>query len=51
MAGPLEAFRACLFHSTPDWRVIAESGLSLVVLIAVAISVYRSVEAHLAERA
>lgn len=51
MAGPLEAFRACLFHTTPEWRVIVESGVSLVVLIIAAVSVYRSVEAHLAERA
>lgn len=51
MAGPLAAFRACLFHTTPEWRVIAESGVSLALLIVVAVFVYRSVEAHLAERA
>jgi lipopolysaccharide transport system permease protein len=51
MTGPLEAFRACLLHTAPDWRVIAESGLSLFVVILAAVSVYRFEEAHLAERA
>ncbi len=50
VTGVLEAFRSCLFGTAPDWRLIAESGVSIVVLIAIAAGVFHRLEADLAER-
>ena len=50
VAGLLAAFRACLFGTAPDWRIIAETGVSMLVLIAIAVSIFHRLEADLAER-
>ncbi len=50
MAGVLEAFRACLFHVAPDWTIIAQSAAATVVLAGVAVWLFHSLEADLAER-
>ncbi len=51
IAGLLAAFRACLFGMTPDWGLIARSGVSVLVLIGVSVAIFHRLEADLAERA
>jgi lipopolysaccharide transport system permease protein len=48
--GLLAAFRACLFGAAPDWGLIAQSGVSILILIGVAVEIFHHLEADLAER-
>lgn len=50
VTGVLEAFRACLFGTAPDWSLIAESGVAMVLLTVGAIALFHRLEADLAER-
>lgn len=50
ITGLLEAFRACLFGTAPDWTIIAQSGVSILVLIVLAVGIFHRLEADLAER-
>jgi len=50
ITGLLAAFRACLFGTAPDWGIIAQSGVAILVLIAAAVLIFHRLEADLAER-
>jgi lipopolysaccharide transport system permease protein len=51
MAGVVEAFRCCLFGTTPDWTLLAWSALSALLIAIAAIFLFHQLEADLAERA
>ncbi len=50
VTGILSAFRSCLFGTAPDWGLIAQSGCSILILIAMAVTIFHRLEADLAER-
>jgi len=50
VAGVLEAFRSCLFGTAPDWGLMAQSGVSILVFIAGAAALFHHLEGDLAER-
>lgn len=50
VTGVLSAFRACLFATAPDWSLIAQSFLSILLLFACAAALFHWLEADLAER-
>ncbi len=50
VCGILEAFRSCLFGTTPDWNLIGESVMGTAVLVAAAVWLFHSLEDDLAER-
>ncbi len=50
VTGVLEAFRSCLFHTAARWDLIAQSGVSLAVLLCAAVGLFRYFQADLAER-
>jgi lipopolysaccharide transport system permease protein len=50
ITGLLTAFRACLFGVAPDWEILAQSGISIVMLMVAAVEIFRRLEADLAER-
>jgi lipopolysaccharide transport system permease protein len=50
VTGVLEAFRSCLFGTAPEWRLIAQSCVAILVLIAAAAALFHRLEADLAER-
>lgn len=50
VTGILEAFRSCLFGTAPDWTLIVQSGVAILILIGVAAVVFHRLEADLAER-
>jgi homopolymeric O-antigen transport system permease protein len=50
VAGVLGAFRACLFGTPPDWRLLGQSALALFALACGSIWLFHHVEDDLAER-
>jgi lipopolysaccharide transport system permease protein len=50
VVGVLEAFRSSLFAQTPQWNLLAQSGIALAGLIAFAMWLFHRLEADLAER-
>ena len=50
VTGILEAFRSSLFGSEPEWSLIGQSAIAVLVLIAIAGWVFHHLEADLAER-
>jgi lipopolysaccharide transport system permease protein len=50
VTGVLETFRSCLFGTAPDWGRTAQSGLSIVLLVAGSAWLFHRLEADLAER-
>ena len=50
VTGVLTAFRACLFGTAPDWGILAQSGVSLLILMVAAVAIFHRLEADLAER-
>jgi lipopolysaccharide transport system permease protein len=50
VTGVLTAFRACLFGTAPDWGILAQSGVSLLILMVAAMAIFHRLEADLAER-
>jgi len=50
VTGLLEAFRYCLFHTAPQWSLMAQSAAAIAVLLCAAAWVFRYLESDLAER-